>query len=243
VLVVVPFLLALAAWRLAREGKRWVLPGAVASLVLAATISPWLIRDAMVFHRFIPMRDSMGLELWMGNNGDNLRWTSDDKHPLHDASELAEYNKGELAYMEHKSEQAKAYIQEHPDWYAWMCARRAVYLWTGYWSFRPAYLAQEPTDPENIPFALGLTLLGLTGLLLTWRGNRLDAIRYGGVFFMFPVLYYFNHPEPYHMRPLDPLLVMFGCYAIVTWRERAAARSALVADAKVLPDAAWGNGD
>ena len=60
---------------------------------------------------------------------------------------------GELAYMDHKTHQAKAYIRDHPDWYAWMCVRRAVYLWTGYWSFNPAYLAMEPTDPENIPFA------------------------------------------------------------------------------------------
>jgi hypothetical protein len=97
----------------------------------------------MVFHRFIPMRDSMGLELWMGNNGDNLRWTSDDLHPLHDTQELAAYNAGELAYMDHKAAQAKAYIHDHPGWYAWMCMRRAVYLWTGYWSWDQRYLAME----------------------------------------------------------------------------------------------------
>jgi len=224
ILVVIPFLLGLAAWRLARTGKRWLVPGIVASLTLAATISPWLIRDAVVFHKFIPMRDSMGLELWMGNNGDSLRWTSDDKHPLHDMKELAAYNKGEVAYMTEKAQEAKAYIHARPEWYAWMCARRAVYLWTGYWSFKPAYLAEEPTDPENIPFASGLTLLGLAGLVLTWQRSRFDAIRYGGVMLLFPVIYYFNHPEPYHLRPLDPLMVMLGCYAVVTWRERARAR-------------------
>jgi 4-amino-4-deoxy-L-arabinose transferase-like glycosyltransferase len=150
VLVVAPFLMALAAWRLAKAGKRWLLPGVVASVTLAAAISPWLIRDAVVFHRFIPMRDSMGLELWMGNNGSNLRWTSDEKHPLHDAKELADYDQGELAYMDHKAQQARAYIKEHPGWYAGMCARRAVYLWTGYWSFDKRYLAVEPTDPWRL---------------------------------------------------------------------------------------------
>jgi hypothetical protein len=221
ILVVIPFLLALAAWRLAHAGEQWLLPGVVASLTLAAAISPWLIRDAVVFHRFIPMRDSMGLELWMGNNGDSLRWTSDGKHPLHDARELAEYNSmGELAYMDHKTQQAEVYIEDHPRWYAWMCARRAVYLWTGYWSFDKKYLAQEPTDPENIPFATGLTVLGLVGLALAWRSRPFEAIRFGGVLFLFPAMYYFSHPEPYHMRPLDPLLVMLGCFAIGTLRER-----------------------
>jgi 4-amino-4-deoxy-L-arabinose transferase-like glycosyltransferase len=177
ILVVIPFLLLLAAWRLAHAGKRWMLQGVVASLVLAATIAPWLIRDAMVFHRFIPMRDSMGLKMWMGNNGNDLHWTNDDMHPLHDASELAAYDAGELAYMDHKAQQAKAYIHAHPRWYAWMCARRAVYLWTGYWSFDPRYLAMEPTDPENIPFASGMTLLGLLGLLLVCQEKPEEFIR------------------------------------------------------------------
>ena len=41
-LVLSPFLLALAAWKLAHNGKQWLVPGVVASLTLAATISPWL---------------------------------------------------------------------------------------------------------------------------------------------------------------------------------------------------------
>jgi hypothetical protein len=219
--VLSPFLLALAAWKLAHNGKQWLVPGVVASLTLAATISPWLIRDALVFHRFIPMRDSMGLELWMGNNGDSLRWTSDDLHPLHDMKELAAYDKGELAYMDQKALEAKTYIRQHPEWYAWMCVRRAVYLWTGFWSIKPAYLAMEPTDPENIPLATALTLLSLTGLLLAWQRKNLDFVRYGGVMFLFPIIYYFNHPEPYHMRAIDPLVVILGSFVVVTWRERA----------------------
>jgi 4-amino-4-deoxy-L-arabinose transferase-like glycosyltransferase len=219
ILVVVPFLLLLSAWRLARAGKCWLLPGLVASLTLAAAISPWMIRNAVVFHRFIPMRDSMGLEMWMGNTGRSLHWTNNDQHPLHDAGELAEYNAGELAYMDHKAQLAKAYIHDHPGWYAGMCARRAVYLWTGYWSFDPRYLAMEPTDPENIPFATGLTLLAILGIILAWRSKPFEAIRYGGVLFIFPAMYYFIHPEAYRMRPLDPLMVILGCYAIFTLRE------------------------
>lgn len=231
VLTVVPFLMVLACWRLLRSGRRWFAPGLVASITLAAAISPWLIRNAVVFHRFIPMRDSMGLELWMGNNGYSERWTSDQLHPLHDAQELADYNRmGELAYMDHKKQQADAYIHAHPGWYAKMCLRRAVYLWTGYWSFDRAYLAMEPTDPENIPFATLLTLLALTGLIVAWQQQPWEAIRYGGVLFLFPIMYYLSHPEPYHMRALDPIIAMLGCTAIVAWRERA--RTARIAAAE-----------
>ena len=221
VLAVVPFLMALACWRLRSAGQHWFAPGLLASLMLAATISPWMIRNALVFHRFIPMRDSMGLELWMGNNGYTERWTSDQLHPLHDKDELAALNRmGEIAYMADKKQQAESYIEHHPAWYVWMSLRRAVYLWTGYWSFDRAYLALEPTDPANIPFATTLTLLAIAGLILAWRETPWEAVRYGSVLFIFPAIYYFSHPEPYDMRPLDPIILLMGCHAIAAWRER-----------------------
>ena len=125
---------------------------------------------------------------------------------------------GELAYMNLKSQQANAYIHDHPAWYAWMSLRRAVYIWTGYWSFNRDYLALEPMDPANIPFATTLTLLGLLGLLLAWRDTPFEAIRYGGVLFLFPLMYYFSHPEPYQLRAVDPILVILGICAILKLR-------------------------
>jgi 4-amino-4-deoxy-L-arabinose transferase-like glycosyltransferase len=214
ILVIVPFLMVLAAWQLAGAGKRWLLPGIVASLTLGAAISPWMIRNALVFHRFIPMRDSMGLEMYLSNTGYSFHWRSGDHHPNHDPRELAEYNAGELAFMDHKYAQASAYVHAHPAWYAEMIARRAVYLWTGYWSFDPRYLAQEPLDPANIPVATGISLLGVFGLFTVWQRQRPEAIRYAGVLFLYPLMYYFVHPEAYRMRPLDPLLVIVGCRAI-----------------------------
>jgi len=218
ILVIIPFLMALAAWQLAGAGMRWLIPALVASLALAAALSPWVVRNALVFHRFIPMRDSMGMEMYLGNNGYSFHWRSGAHHPNHDSSELAEYNAGELAYMDHKAAQAAAYIHAHPAWYAWMSARRAVYLWTGYWSFDPRYLAEEPLDPFNIPVATGLSLLALTGVILAWRRQRLEAIRFAGVLFLYPPMYYYVHPEAYRMRPLDPFLVILGCRAIQALR-------------------------
>ena len=177
-----------------------------------------MIRNALVFHRLIPMRDSMGLEMYLGNNGNSLHWRSGDHHPNHDPKELAEYNRSELVYMDHKSAQAAAYIHAHRVWYASMCFRRALYLWTGYWSFDPRYLAQEPLDPFNIPIATGILLLGLFGVAITWRQQAYEAIRYGCVLFLYPLMYYFVHPEAYRMRPLDPFLAILGCQAILALR-------------------------
>lgn len=215
-LIVVPFLLALAAWRRFRAGAAWFGPGLAASLALAAAISPWMIRNAVVFHRFIPMRDSMGLEMWLGNNGDSLHWRTGNLHPNHNPAELAEYDQsGELAFMAHKAQQAHDYIHAHQSWYYWMSARRAVYLWTGYWSFSADYLKDESLDVANVPVATLLTLFGFWGLWLLARRDGWAAFRFAGVLFLFPLLYYFSHPEAYRMRPIDPLLWVLLSVAVV----------------------------
>jgi 4-amino-4-deoxy-L-arabinose transferase-like glycosyltransferase len=215
VLSIVPFLLALALFRLWRAGKRWFAPGLIAALVLTMALSPWIIRNYTVFHRFIPMRDSMGLELYLGNTGYSLHWINADRHPNHDAAQLQEYKQGELAFMDHKRQQAVEFIRTHRRWYAWMCVRRAVYIWTGFWSFDHDYLAQEPLDPPNILLQTTLTVLALAGLQKTFKTHKLEALRYAGVLFLFPLMYYFTHPQAYHLRPLDPLILILGVYAVL----------------------------
>jgi hypothetical protein len=46
------------------------------------------------------------------------------------------------------------------------------------------------------------------------------------VLVLYPLLYYFTHPEAYRMRPLDPLCILLGCYGIQQLRERLRHRSA-----------------
>ena len=48
-----------------------------------------------------------------------------------------------------------------------------------------------------------MTLLGLFGLFSVEK-KPFEAIRYAGVLFLLPAMYCFAHPEPYHLRPLDP---------------------------------------
>jgi len=50
-------------------------------------------------------------------------------------------------------------------------------------------------------------------------------------------MYYFAHPEPYHMRPLDPLLAILGCHAILALRARFAERTVLAPASEALQEA------
>jgi len=161
---------------------------------------PWLIREDLVFHRFIPMRDGMGLEMWMGNNGDTCAGQR-RQAPLHDAASWP--------------------ITTPANWPTWTTKRtwptrtfKAIPLvrmdvrpprrlsvdWL--WSFDSRYLAMEPTDPRKHSACRRLDAARVFWTIPGWRKRPFEALRYGGVLFLFPIMYYFAHPEPYHMRPL-----------------------------------------
>jgi 4-amino-4-deoxy-L-arabinose transferase-like glycosyltransferase len=199
-------------YRLARPWKAQMIAVALAGV---ATLSPWLVRNYMLFHKFIPVRSGYGLELYIGNNGYSQHWVNRTLHPNHSDAELSEYERvGEVAYMDHKMQQAKGYIRSHPAWFAWMTFRRIVYMWTGYWSFDAAYLKDEPLDPPNVFVNTTMSLLGLWGLRRVWQRDRSLGVRFAIVLLFFPLTYYFSHPETYYFRPVDPLIVVLAVVAV-----------------------------
>ena len=116
--------------------------------------------------------------------------------------------------MAHKRQQALTFIKAHRAWFLGMTLRRALYLWTGYWSFRQTYLEQEPLDPPNI--VLNLVLLGLVvaGLRRAFREKPEEVAPYLLLFLFFPLVYCATHPEVYYMRPLDPFMILLAAYAL-----------------------------
>jgi 4-amino-4-deoxy-L-arabinose transferase-like glycosyltransferase len=215
VMSVLPFLGLWACYRLWQKKKTWFGPAAVASLAFIAVVSPWFFRNYEVFHRFIPFRDGFGLELYVGNSGYTAHWANGKIRPSNSPAELAEYaQSGELAYMAHKQQQAMAYIGTHKAWYVGMIFRRALYLWTGFWSFSRAYLSEEPLDPPNILVNLVVLALAYTGLRRLWREESSLVIPYLVTFLFFPIVYCLTHPEVYYMRPIDPFLVVLAAGAV-----------------------------
>ncbi|MGC2247493.1 MAG: glycosyltransferase family 39 protein, partial [Terriglobales bacterium] len=220
ILSVVPLLVLYTCYRRYRQRRPWLLQATATTLATLIVITPWTIRNYELFHKLIPVRSGLGLELYIGNNGYDLSWVNRDLHPNHNAAEQSEYERdGEIAYMNHKRDQAMDYICNHPAWYAKMTLRRFVYLWTGYWSLSRDYLKEEPLDPPNIFVCTTLTILMLIGLIKTARQNPRLAMRYAIAFAFYPAVYCLTHPETYYMRPLDPLINILAMYAVVTFIE------------------------
>jgi len=215
-LSVLPFLAGWIIYYRHRRGQRWFAVNAVAAIAFIAVISPWFIRNYEVFHRVVPFRDNMGIVLRLGTKGATSHWAPYELGPWHNEQEWNEFKQlGELGYMDKKKRQAVEFIRANPGWYAWTAVRRAIYLWTGYWSLDRSYLKEEPLDPPNILFCTTLTVLALFGLRRALRADCAGAMPYALVLFSFPLIYYITSPEVYYRRPIDPFSVILAVFALM----------------------------
>jgi hypothetical protein len=216
VISVLPFLQCWISYLRRKQGRRWFLPNLALGLPIIIVVCPWFVRNWRTFHTFFPFRDNMGLVLRLGTKGATDYWGPYELGPWNSAAEWQEFKRdGELTYMATKKAQAISFIKAHPGWYAWTSLRRAVFIWTGYWSLDHSYLQQEEWDPENIAFCSAFTLLALVGLGKAWTRDASAAIPYAIVLLVFPLTYYITSPELYYRRPLDPMMVVLAAFALV----------------------------
>ena len=219
--VILPVAVPVALWmlfRLWRERLPWLLPGVAAVAVFTLVIFPWFIRNYRVFHTVVPFRDNVGLELYIGNNGETWHFAPGGFHPSDTPREWTEFQQfGELKYMQHKRAQALDFINSHPALFVQLSLRRALYMWTNFWSFSRRYLQAEPTDPFNILLCTALTILSLFGLRLAFRESGMDAAPFAIALFCFPLVYYVTHPEDYYRRPIDPIFVVLAAAAVTSF--------------------------
>jgi hypothetical protein len=185
------------------------------TLALVIVVTPWFIRNYSAFGRFVPFRDTLGLELHVGNSGDTFHWHPRFIGPWHNDEEWKAFKDlGELAYVEREKQRGMDYIRSHPGWFVLVTARRFIYIWTGFWSFDIRYLAEEPLDTPNVFFCTALTVLMLMGLRRLWRVDRERAAFFILLLFFFPTAFYLTHPEVYARRQIDPLIVVLAVYAV-----------------------------
>ena len=135
-------------------------------LTFVLVFAPWPIRNARVFHAFVPLRTTVGLELWMGNRDGATGFLDESVFPMFNPKELADYAKrGEVGYSVHKSELAKSYIASHPVDFLDLTARRFIRFWTG-----------TGTQNGSVLFVLhatSTTLLGVIALSLLMAASAL----------------------------------------------------------------------
>jgi len=220
VISVLPLLVGWALYHLRRNRQPWLAPAGLLVLAVAATLLPWEVRNYRTFHQLIPLRDNFWLEVWVGNDGRTEDWFSYAAHPSTSERELAEFERlGEIRYMAQKRSDALGFITDHPWTFVLTSLRRFLYTWTGFWSFKPRYLAVELYDPANIFFTVPLTLLMLIGLWQAFRRTREVALPYAYVLLFYPMVYYVTHPGIRYRHVIDPeivILAVLGAICLVS---------------------------
>lgn len=197
--------LAVISWRSFPQTRTAL----AASLVAFCLVfSPWPIRNARVFHAFIPLRTTVGFELWMGNLPESHGYLNEKVFPSYNAQELADYERmGELAYTNNKTRLAKQQILTHPAAFAAMTARRFLRFWSG--------TGNSQGSPIYLLHAGLTTLLGLAGLLRLYRSGRHALAAFFALpLLLFPLPYYITHAEFRYRLEIDPLLTVLTGVAV-----------------------------
>ncbi len=168
-----PALLTLMGWAAWQTRKTlWYLP--VALLALSMVFAPWPIRNARVLHAFIPLRSTVGFELWVGNRAGASGFLDESQFPIFNRWEYDQYvAKGEVAYMRDKSALAKAYIRSHPSAFLRLSAVRFFRFWTG-----------TGNKDGSVIFALHAVLTTSLGFMGIWRLVREGRLRLAVLFLL-----------------------------------------------------------
>ncbi len=217
VMSTLPFLLGFALYQAHREGKRWVLNGALTMLTFFVVLTPWTIRNYRELGVICPIRDNIWLEFYADDFGrapqDNTSPPTCDNrpYPANDPVEMKKYvTMGETAYLAEKHALSIDDLKNRPH-YAFLVVktlRRVVYYWTGFWSFSAQELHDQPLTPENVFHLSSITLFMLLGIRSLWRVNRTGLVPYLLLIGAFPITYYLTHPVMDYRQPIEPAVVV-----------------------------------
>jgi hypothetical protein len=204
-------LLALMGWAAWQTRKRLRYSPLLGLLVLSVVFAPWPIRNVRALGGFIPLRSTVGLELWMGNRAGATGFLDEAVYPLFNKWEYRQYAaKGEAAYMSEKSALAKAYMRAHPAEFVRLSGVRFARFWSG----------TGTRDGSRIFMlhAMLTTALGGMGIWRLWQRRRFRlATLFLLPLILFPLPYYITHAEFRYRLVVDPLLTMLAAYAVSGW--------------------------
>ena len=206
------FLPACGLWVLngSKDLRRQVGFASTAAVVFIICISPWMVRNALVFHRFIPMRANFGAELYLGNGPGAMGFLMEYNHPYEAPDQLRLYKEmGEVAYAQMRGRLAWKYIAGDPSLFLRNSVKRLYFFWIS---------VPHPTDKAwyieavrvaNFAFA---SIAGLLGLALALKRRKPGAWLLAWAFLLIPLIYYFVTVHARFRDPLEPLIAILAVY-------------------------------
>ena len=180
------------------------------ALVFLLCVSPWVIRNAVVFHRFIPMRANFGAEFYMGNGPGARGFLMEYDHPFQSRKQLELYHSmGEVAYAQWRGRLAMQFVAEHPGLFVRNTVKRIYFFWISVPHPSDDAWYVEVGRVANFSF---LSLAGLLGLALALYRRKPAAWLFAWAFLLVPLIYYFVTVHARFRNPLEPMIAILGVY-------------------------------
>jgi hypothetical protein len=207
------FLSACGVWILWPAKKNRVGGAVLAVAICVAMVTPWMVRNALVFHHFIPMRTNAGAEFYLGNGPGATGLVMEFDHPFFNADALASYRQlGELRYSQQQGAVAWAGVHQQPVRFATLVARRIYFFWCGVPHETERRWDRALTDWFRMALFTFTSAAGIRGLALAWRRRIPAAPIYLSAFVLLPAVYYFVFVHARFRHPLEPLLAVLGAW-------------------------------
>jgi 4-amino-4-deoxy-L-arabinose transferase-like glycosyltransferase len=206
------FLAVSAIWiavRRSRENLPWLRHTLLAAIVCAVVVSPWLVRNRIVFGQWAFIRTNFGFEFVMGNvhGGTGRDWSM--RSPTANPDELVEYRRlHELAYVHAKAEQGKQFVRTYPGEFLAFTLKRLAIYWDGSSMFFDTPIAWF-WMPWSFPL---LSLLAAPALILAIVRRVHGWQLYLGVVLVYPLPYYITFAQPRYRNALEPMMLL-----LISW--------------------------
>lgn len=206
-----PFCLLWILYRL-RPNPRRLYGAALCILIAIAAVSPWIVRNYIVFDKFIFVRDNMPLELHMANNDQSSGLWTRNEHPANDAAAMHEFQRlGELRFMDEKHQQFRQFLREHPARFIGFTLERIFYFWVALPSLTITPNGYDLDIARHTGFLLG-AVFAFAGLWLTIRDRRIGVFLPACFLLIYPLPYYLVQPFPRYKAPIEPEMILLIVY-------------------------------
>src|SRR6266436_9036287 len=212
---VLPFTMAYAAYVNRRAGRKWMRGLSLASVLFAAMITPWLIRNEMVFGHFVFLRGNYWFEFHLGNYHYSNGMGFSGKHPTRNPIQMNKYVLlGEQGYIEWAKKDAFQFVREYPGEFLNLTVHRMWWYWDG-WPM--IYTSREWWRPwEFWPLSCG----GWLGLIFALTRRVRGWLLYAAPVLAYPVPYYLSYCSSRYRHAIEPELLLLSVYfAYVLWGE------------------------
>lgn len=196
---------------------------AIASIVFLALLTPWVWRNWVAFHIFIPIRGNLGAEMYAGSGPGSNGFAFIATLPLveRDPETMRYKALGEVRYVKEQGEKAHVYLATHRQHYLAISLKRFYFFWASV--PHPIERSALLEFGRELSYCF-LSVTGVLGLLLSLRNRIPAAGLFAWAFAFLPMTYYFVTVSARFRHPLEPLIAIFSVYlfqsAEKSWRIR-----------------------